>query len=476
MSRMKSALLRRSITTLAITGLIPVLVWAQDNVGPGSTPEGDLLRGQGQFLKGMGWYELNSAKANAINAKTEMEWRRWNDQLYKDYQSEREAHLQKRARLTKAQQEAARKKYEEREIRLRTSPTSEDIVKGDALNALLVDLSAPSISPSSWRYAKIPLPADLSIPSLAFRFAPKPGVKGAQELSRGVIALARLDTINGNRWGRVLSMNGLSTERKAYDAAYAKVRDECLKGNLSLEAPLGLNRAIAELRVRAGIMVPIENGFRTAAIRAVDDLRDAATLFHADTIDFAQEMIADTQHHNAETVGELLAFMRKYRLMFASAEKTLGGGEMYGRLYALIREQKEMLTGNTGGTGIAGTRLALRKGVVVSCKMKTADAGPNGEMTARQGSYKFSISIESTEVGAFSGKITWEMSGGPVQSMRGTDDGKGNISFENLQNLKGKFVLGARWIGVIDESGNVNGTYKRDKRVGVFSGKIEPKP
>ena len=90
-------------------------------------------------------------------------------------------------------------------------------------------------------------------------------------------------------------------------------------------------------------MVPTANGYRSAATKDVDGLRDAAQIFHAETIDYAREMIADTQKHDAKTVGELLAFMRKYRLLFATAERTLGGSEMYGRLYGLMREQKEKL-------------------------------------------------------------------------------------------------------------------------------------
>ena len=111
--------------------------------------------------------------------------------------------------LSRSQQEAANKKYQEREGRLRSNPTSDEVIKGDALNALLVDLSDPSISTSSWRVAQVPLPADLAIPSLVFRFAPKPDAKNSQALGRGVIALARLDTIKGNPWGTVMSMDAL---------------------------------------------------------------------------------------------------------------------------------------------------------------------------------------------------------------------------------------------------------------------------
>jgi hypothetical protein len=46
---------------------------AQDVVLPGSTPQGDILRGQGHFLKGMAWYELNAARARELDIKTARE-------------------------------------------------------------------------------------------------------------------------------------------------------------------------------------------------------------------------------------------------------------------------------------------------------------------------------------------------------------------------------------------------------------------
>ena len=69
----------------------------------------------------------------------------------------------------------AKRRLAEREQRLRTKPTVDDVQSGDALNALLLDLSDPSISESTWRYAKVPLPESLSIPRLIFQFAAQAG-------------------------------------------------------------------------------------------------------------------------------------------------------------------------------------------------------------------------------------------------------------------------------------------------------------
>jgi hypothetical protein len=346
---MSPATSRPAAFALGITLTLAAAAFGQRYDGAGSTVQGDILRGEGQFLRGAAWYELNSAKAFERNAKTLIEMEKWNLQVYKDYQRDLSAQQQARRNLNKAQAEAARKKYEERENRLRTHPTSDDIIKGDALNALLIDLSDPSISPSAWRLVQVPLPPGLAIPALVFRFAPKPGAKSSQSLGKGVIALARLDTIKGNPWSTVLSMDELERERKAYEAAYVKVRDQCLAGKLSLDAPIGLKKAIDSLKTKVGKVVPTENGYRAVASRDVVSLGDAAQIFQAETIDYAREMIADTQNHEAKTVGELLAFMRKYRLMFASVEKELGGAEMYSQLYALMQEQKEKLTSGIEG-------------------------------------------------------------------------------------------------------------------------------
>jgi hypothetical protein len=61
----------RSVTALLLSFLMsePSLQ-AQDVVLPGSTVQGNILRGQGQFLKGMAWYELSAARAREIDART----------------------------------------------------------------------------------------------------------------------------------------------------------------------------------------------------------------------------------------------------------------------------------------------------------------------------------------------------------------------------------------------------------------------
>ena len=64
-----------SVTALLVSLCVsPRSLPAQDVVLPGSTVQGDVLRGQGQFLKGAAWYELNAAKARSIDVRTAPSW------------------------------------------------------------------------------------------------------------------------------------------------------------------------------------------------------------------------------------------------------------------------------------------------------------------------------------------------------------------------------------------------------------------
>jgi hypothetical protein len=161
------------VTALCLVAAVVTGRQAQDVVIPGSTVQGDILRGQGQFLKGAAMYDLYSARGRAIDTQAEIMIQKWNAEVYNAYMRERAAHIQYRRNAIKAQVEEATRRAEERDIRLRTSPTDQDIIRGDALNAQLIDLSNPAIASSAWRLAQVPLPEGVSIRSLYFRFAPK---------------------------------------------------------------------------------------------------------------------------------------------------------------------------------------------------------------------------------------------------------------------------------------------------------------
>ena len=180
----------------------------------------------------------------------------------------------------------------------------------------------------------------------------RPGreTKTRAELTRSLIALGRLD-VEGH-WPAYLAIDELSGERQAYEKAYGKVKAQSLEGKLTLGTILGLDNAVDALHSKAKTAVPSARNFRAAALQTVDGIKKAAGMFDASTVGFAQEMIADTNNHRRQTVGELLAFMRKYRLLFASADKRPEDAEQYLRLYRLLQQQKDLFGGRAGAPAL----------------------------------------------------------------------------------------------------------------------------
>lgn len=333
--------MRRTVACLTAFLLTLTSAIAQDVVYPGSTVDGDYLRGQGQFLKGAAWFEIEAAKARAIDARTQILVENYLREVYDSYRRERADRLRSKALKTRAAAEAAERAYQARETRLRTNPTEADVASGDALNALLTDLSAPSLTLGYRSTPEVSLPKGVTIPGLAFQFVPRRNAgDAAKPVSRCLIALGKLDKSGG--WPVCLQGDAAAKERGDYEEAYRFLIDSCVRGKLDPAVIERFDRAFAGLAMGAS-KITKERGFQSDAIRQINEMKAAAKIFDSPTIDLAQEMIRDTQAHEAKTAGQLLAFMRKYRLMFAAASKGTASVAHYTGLYGVMAELKEKL-------------------------------------------------------------------------------------------------------------------------------------
>jgi hypothetical protein len=304
-------------------------------VGRGSTVEGDILRGQGAFLQGAGWYNLRTAQANSINVDATIRWK----QDLRNIQREREyRELQKKYEKNQNVEEF-RRKMKARELELRTNPSPEDVQSGAALNALVYDLTDPDITSYQWGQRSIPLPPGVSVKELVFSFTPNSGsTQASAALSRGVIALSRLDI--KDKWPSMLMKDELAKERQAYEVAYQRARDKVISGAYAIDEILAIDTAISELKKKIDVEIPNKFNFHAEAIRIAEDLRLATRMFHADSVDYAREILIDTKDHDATTVQELVAFMTKYRLQFANSNRSgPAASELYRQIYEKLHEQ-----------------------------------------------------------------------------------------------------------------------------------------
>ncbi|WP_406695428.1 hypothetical protein V5E97_30835 [Singulisphaera sp. Ch08] len=317
------------------------------------TVQGDVLRGQGRYLEGAGWYNLNTARAGRINVETWKSHNREVQRLYRDYMIDRSRHIQYKKGLTNKLQAELLRKIEEDQRRWRESPTPEDIASGDALNALAGDLADPSISPSSWRTAQVDLPAEMTLTKLAFKVADTKKSK----LQLSTVAVDRM--LVRDRWPLPFRRPEIERECTAYEKAVTAVVDKCRKGTELQAADYDrLREAVVVLQKAVETDVPSRDDQRRQARDYVRRLDESTKIFAEEA--YAEQLIRDVSEHKATTVAELLAFMRDYRLLFADPGTSPEVASIYEGLYGLLRQQKDALG---PGAGMATGMVVDRSGV-----------------------------------------------------------------------------------------------------------------
>jgi hypothetical protein len=329
---------RIGILIVALWAVLGGVAQAQRIVVGADTPESAAMKGMGAYLRGAGSYNLNTAKAESIHTDSVIRWKQDLRRIAVEYRADKERQQAgKKHHLEDVKKRVAAEEYE-----LRTNPTATDIQTGRALNALLFDLMDPDIKSNDWYTKKVQLPKEISVKDLIFRFMPARGAADASKvLSRGAIALSRLD-VKGENWPTVMKDAVLEKERRAYETAYAKLRDELLSDKFNVRTLLALDASLDALKSKVQTAVPKERGFRDEAVKFVDELRDATRMFDAVTVDYAREILVDTKDQEATTVAELVSFMLKYRLQFATAERSPSARVLYGQIYEVMRQQMDL--------------------------------------------------------------------------------------------------------------------------------------
>ena len=299
-----------------------------DVLFPGSTVEGDVLRGQGVAFKGAAVLHLNAARARSIDADTAM---RFNEYVYRSYQE----YLRQRA-LRIAGKAAGRKaSLEEIERRLREAPTDADMAGGDALNVVLVDLADPRIPTTVREAAKVPLPKGAAR-TIPFQYA----------TIGGTLALGRLDV--GGAWPVALRYQALERPRRAYQQAVARLLEQCRSHQLTPEAVEAVGAAARELGSRAEAAIPQSSqAYRQVARQFTGSLERSARAWTQTT--YIEDLLGELDGFRGATIGDLVDLMRRYNLHFGPTEAPEERG-LYQALYPLLVEQRRALGLDAGGT------------------------------------------------------------------------------------------------------------------------------
>jgi hypothetical protein len=297
--------------------------WGYGGMGWGgwgaTTAAGDEARGAGMFLMGAGQYNLNTAQGNAINADTAM---RMNEYLWESQQVMNQRYW---ARIAKERQQRIDSTAQIQE-RLRTAPEAADVRRGDALNVLLNDLTAPGVYAQSVSLASKPIPSNL-IKNIPFQFAPQ------------AITIS-LDELTDRPPAGLLDDPRLATERSAVATLADQIRDELDKNEKISPASLQqFEDATLALKRKFESLFPQGTTGRREAGNYVRALYGLSRMLQTPDV---KSFLTELDQRPDAPLGNLIAFMQSFNLRFGAAS-TPEQGQAYTQLFPVLRELRDQV-------------------------------------------------------------------------------------------------------------------------------------
>ena len=313
--------------------LIIAVVQTASSFAVAQTIDGDVLRGKGKLAEGAGWYNLNTARANAINVSA---MRNYNEEVRLNYRNRVMFWAEKREGK-KLSTEEAQKRADVRLEELLNNPSNDDIRSGEAINVLVGVLSDSSINPQDWQDKAVKLPAGASIKDIVFHHYPK---KMAPNEMKVLVSLSRLS--KDIEWPIYLNNKSFDAEREAYINAVSKVKRTVLSNQFEPAEIKALNSSLDLLKEKIESSLEAKGGFRLQGKEFHSGLTTATKLFEASNIDWAKYILQETDQYDATTVEQLIAFMRQYRLLFAAADSPRST-KLYNDLFVSMKKQSSDL-------------------------------------------------------------------------------------------------------------------------------------
>ena len=319
-----TAFSQRLLAGLVVLAALESSAWAQF-IAPGSTPEGDYLRGVGFAAMGMGIYNQRTAIAESINVDTTI---RWNNYVAAVAKQQSREFAMRRLQIAEENKE----KYNKILERIKNAPSARDVLDGDALTAELDKLTAPEISESSFRYAQVPLSID-DIRRIPFRL----GEKGE------TFSMRRLTMKGKGKWPVAFQDPAFAAECRAFDNAVNKALDEAMEGKAQLSTIRTVQDAAEGLALKLDQVVDAKEDQRaySEAVERLRELKSTARLLETHKIQLA---IGEIDKYSGTTVNDLKVFMQNYKLTFGAAVSK-EERELYPHLYESLKIQREKLAG-----------------------------------------------------------------------------------------------------------------------------------
>ena len=290
---------------------------------PGSTPQGDYLRGLGFAAMGLGALDVDHEVAEALHTETAI---RWNE--YVSAVAERSA--------LRYRQVLQQKKEERNKLiglvrqRIREHPEELDVLKGNALNTLKERLLDPQLTDTSFRNAAVPLPVDV-VRQIPFTI-------GRESLT---FSMQRITAKGKAKWPPALQGDVFAPERQGYERALDTVLEQQIEGKMEIPDIERVGKTIEELRNKLNEVLPgSRDKLYMDAKRRIDDFQRSYEFMIKSHQ--AQLVVGDLDGYSGTTVHDLLLFMQKHGLGFGVADKP-EERNLYPKLRDWLQEQLEAL-------------------------------------------------------------------------------------------------------------------------------------
>jgi hypothetical protein len=290
-------------------------------IGPGSTPIGDMQRGAGIMAMGAGIYNYYTAAADSIEADT---WMRLNNYIFV---SVREAAMREEKRIADRLAKT-RQNYNEILDRLLNNPEFKDVRRGDALNAVYLELANPLITESAFRLNPVRLTGE-NIRTIPFFYAKEDAT----------FSLARL-TARG-KWPVGLRGDEFAGERRAYERAVDAALEQQIEGKLSREAIQAIDKAVRDLSIKLDVVVgPSRDKVYLEARNYIRRLESTTELFKRREI---EQILGEIDKYAGTTVHDLVLFMKRNNLRFGVPDEIGDEQSLYARLHASLEQQLDLV-------------------------------------------------------------------------------------------------------------------------------------
>lgn len=318
-------MLRAILTPLALLALMGPSALAQMNfIGPGSTAEGDYLRGVGVAALGIGIGSHQMAIANSINAETAI---RINEYVFACLMNENRMNAEHREAMAQKDKEL----YNKIRQRIAQHPEARDVRKGDSLNLVLEELNNPKIQDNVSRSNAVPMSVD-EVRRIPFKL----GAKGVRRFS-----IARLTAKGKGKWPVAFQDNRFDHERRQFEKALDNALEQQYKSDMQLQSIKAVQKTIDDLESRLEQVVgKISDKLYFEARERLKEMRETVEMLKTTDI---EQALGELDRYAGTTVNDLRVFMLRHNLQFADADNP-EERELFPQLYAKLGEQRDRVS------------------------------------------------------------------------------------------------------------------------------------